>query len=368
MQLFNAKCVAKEFVLGLLSAGVFFSSHLLHADMTKSQTSADEEPPYDADLFNKDKSVFFVNAEFLYWIVNEGAVDYAVKMNKPAWSTTQDTFAIGNYQNAHFEWSPGFRVNFGYFRAPHFWDVFLQYTYVPSSGRRTAHAPHSSGEFLNGTWIQPDVGSGTPPAPLEKARCHIDLKYNVLDFLFSRRFHTNEHLRFNVFGGLTSAIIFQKMKVSYHDVNAIKSHITNRWRFEGVGFRAGMKLDWYMGYDIYLVGLLSTAALSGWYKNSAYQKTTVSLLGSNNSRPIRNSRFHDNRLTYTAQFMIGPSWQKRFENMRTEIVLGYEMNIWTNLHQIYRSGFSAPTAAKETFINNSNISLQGLTLRLNLDF
>ena len=352
-----------------VTAGLIFCSSLtLNADAPEAKASSDGKPPYDADLFNKDKSVYFANAEFLYWLANEGAVDYAVKMKKPAWSSTASTFAVGNYRNAQFDWSPGFRVNFGYFRAPHFWDVYLQYTYVPSSGVKTAHAPSASNEFLNGTWIQPDLDTGAPPAPLKKARCHIDMKYNVLDFLFTRRFHTNEHLRFNVFGGLTSALIFQKMKISYTDINALHSHIENRWRFEGVGFRGGVQVDWYMGYDIFMVGTLSTAALSGWYKNTAFQNTTLSLPDADSSRPIRNSRFHDIRLTYMAQFMVGPSWQKRFKNMRTAIVLGYELNIWANLHQIYRSGFGVPTAAKETFINNSNISLQGLTLRMNLDF
>src|SRR5262249_13712836 len=150
-------------IFGLLTTVILSPFASLQADAAKAK---DKEPRYDADLFNKDKEVFFVNAEFLYWIVNEGAVDYAVKMNKPAWSSTQNTFAVGNYRNAHFDWSPGLRVNFGYFRALNYWDVFLQYTYLPSSGTRTAHAPHSSDKFLNGTWIQPDLDTGVPPAPL----------------------------------------------------------------------------------------------------------------------------------------------------------------------------------------------------------
>ena len=355
----------KKSVLALVAVG---ASCLLHAAPLQKKTSSSQEEAYDADLFNRDKSVYFVNAEFLYWLVNEGAVDYAVKMNKRAWSTTQNTFAIGNYQNAHFDWSPGFRVNVGYFRAPHFWDAFLQYTYLPASGSRTAHAPHKSNEFLNGTWIQPDLGSGNPSAPLRKASCHIDLKYNVLDFLFTRRFEPNDHLRIGLFGGLTSALIFQKMKVSYEDVNDVHSHIANRWRFEGVGIRVGMKLDWYMGWDIFITGQVSAAALSGWYKNTAHQKTQIALPNANPSRPIRDAHFHDNRLTYTTQFLLGPSWQKRWESVRTELFAGYEMNIWTNLHQIYRSSFDRPTAVKETMINNSNVSLQGLTVRLNVDF
>jgi hypothetical protein len=234
-------------------------------------------------------------------------------------------------------------------------------------GSRETHAPKEGNEFLNGTWIQPDV-FGAPPLALSTAHCHIDMQYNVLDFMFTRRFIPNPHLRMNLFGGLTSALIFQKMKVAYKDVADQHTHINNRWRFEGVGFRMGLKLDWFMGNNIYLTGLASAAVLSGWYKNSAYQKISADIPGVDTSRPIRDTDFHDNRLTYTSQLLIGPSWQKTFKAWRTEIVAGYELNIWTNLHQIYRSGFSAPSASKETFINDSNVSLQGLTVRVNVDF
>lgn len=369
MRQFNAKSGFKfsGSVVSLLSAGFLLSSGLLHADASAPSSNVEPDDS-NLDLFNKDKSVFFVNAEFLYWLVNEGAVDYAVKMDRPAWSTTQNTYAVGDYHNAHFDWAPGFRINFGHFNAPHYWDVFLQYTYVPASGAKKVHAPKEGNEFLNGTWIQPDVNTGNPPAPLSHASSNIDLQYNVLDLLFTRRFHTNPHLRINVFGGLTSALIFQKMKVSYEDINDQHTHINNRWRFEGVGLRLGLKVDWFMGYDLYLTGLASSGILSGWYKNSAYQKTDATIPNANSSRPIRDTEFHDNRLTYTTQFLAGPSWQKAFTHIRTEVFAGYEFNIWTNLHEIYRSGFAPATAAKETFINNSNVSLQGLTVRVNVDF
>src|SRR5579863_2862199 len=45
---------------------------------------------YDCDLFSKDKKVLFVNLEFLWWTVNEGALDYAIKMKNPAWGTPTD--------------------------------------------------------------------------------------------------------------------------------------------------------------------------------------------------------------------------------------------------------------------------------------
>ncbi len=350
-------------VLGLFCMG---GLHSLQADAPSSATTSQKEP-YDADLFNKDKKVYFINAEFLYWLVNEGAVDYAVKMNQDAWSTTQNTYAIGNYQNATFDWTPGFRINFGYFNAPHYWDCFLQYTYVPASGNNHVSAPDEGGEYLNGTWAQPDVNSAVVPTPLRNAKTHIALQYNVLDFLFSRRFQTNEHLRINVFGGVTSAIIFQKLKVAYEDTAGQHAHVNNRWRFEGAGLRVGAKLDWYLGCDLYLTGVTSTGILSGWYKNTAYEKTDAVIVNTDNRRPILNTGFHDRRLTYTAQFSTGFAWEKRFKCVRTELFAGYEMAIWTNLQEVYRSAFAPATAAKETFINSSNISLQGLTVRFNID-
>lgn len=345
------------------------SSALLADDpsMKNAVPSFKKEVPYDEDLFNKDKTVVFASGEFLYWLVNEGALEYAIKMNKPAWNSEKDTAAIGKYQNAVFHWSPGLRLNVGYFNAPHYWDAIIQYTYLPSSGHTEVKAPSSSDEYLNGTWIQPDMNTGTTttpplPAPLRKATSHVELNYNVFDFLFSRRFHLNEHLRVNLFGGLTAASLHQHLKVHYEDINELTSKIRNRWRFDGLGLRAGFKMDWYMGWDLYLTGLASGGIVSGWYKNTAHQKTSLSPI------PVRHSNYEDHRLSATAQVMLGPSWQKRFNAVRTELVAGYEFTVWNNLQEVYRSSYALPTAAKEPFVNSSMLSLQGLTVRLTVDF
>ncbi len=142
----------------------------------------------------------------------------------------------------------------------------------------------------------------------------------------------------------------------------------NRFRYEGIGFRLGTKLDWYMGYDIYLTGTASTAVLSGWYKNSSKETTQFTQVRAGNSRPIANLNLHDNRLAYTAQFQAGFSWQKRYNSIRTELFAGYEMTTWMNLVEMRRSSIDKPTTTKEILINDSNLSLQGLTVRWNLDF
>ncbi|MBS0606830.1 MAG: hypothetical protein JSR57_07770 [Verrucomicrobia bacterium] len=357
-----------------LCAGLLMSTAGLHADSPSySNTPANQEQGYENDLFKKDTPVFFVQAEYLCWLVNEGALDYAVKMKHPAWSDSVPTYAVGHYQNAEFDWASGFRIAFGYFRAPHFWDMFLQYTYLPSFGSNKVRAPHDSDKLLNGTFGEPVINQDTTIGaasfiPLERANSRISLKYHVLDWLSSRRFFPNEHLRLNLFGGVTSAFIYQKWNVYYEDLSNQHAKIRNRWQFEGLGLKLGTKIDWYMGWNIYMTGLASSGILSGWYKNTAHERTQALTAGANQERPVHDTHFHDSRLAYTAQFMGSFSWQKAYESVRAEIGVGYEFNIWANLHQIYRTDLSVASATKQTYINDSLLTLQGFTVRANLDF
>lgn len=332
-------------------------------------TSADPKkcPAIEQDLFLKDKWVMFTNVEFLLWKVNESALDFAIKMDKPSWSSTE-TYAVGNYKNATFDWDPGVRIAFGYFNAPNYWDVFVQYAFLHASGENVVHAPHDADRYLNGTWIGPDFETTSSASPLKKAHSQIDLYYNVLDGMFSRRFHPNPHFRLNLFGGLTAAFIHQSWNVRYRDLANDLSKIRNKWSYAGAGPRIGIKIDWFMRMDFYLTGLVSAAILTGNYTNSAFQNTNAPVPLSNNSIPFRNTHFKDFRLVPTAQIFVGPSWQKVFKEMRTEVFAGYEFTIWNNLHEIYRSSLAGPTAGKDTYINSSVMSLQGISLRGTLDF
>src|SRR5690554_5324328 len=64
---------------------------------------------YDYDLYHKDLEVWFGSAEFLYWTVDEGALDYAERMKQPAWSPTT-SYASGSVQSATYDICPGVRV------------------------------------------------------------------------------------------------------------------------------------------------------------------------------------------------------------------------------------------------------------------
>jgi hypothetical protein len=351
-----------------LSLTCLIASSLIYAD---AMPPPDDDS--DLDLFSKNNSVIFVSGEFLYWKVNEAPLDYAIKMKQPAWGPT-NVYANGKMEKASFDWEPGFRVNVGWFDGPSYWDAYLQYTYLRSHGHNETHAPDESNLFLNGTWPHPDPSITSPS--LSKAESDIHFHYNVGDFLFSRRFFPNPHLRLKLFGGATGAWLNQDWKVEYTDTNNQKSHIRNHWRFSGGGLRIGLGVDWYLHITgLYFTGIASGALLGGEYHNVSKQTTSTTpsftILPADQydtSVPIRNNHFEDARFAAQAQIAAGPSWQQSFDIVRTELFIGYELTSWANLQEVYRSTSGIPQASKETWMGSGLITLQGLTARFTLDF
>lgn len=324
--------------------------------------NASEPPPaYDADLFRKDTRIyFFWNLEFLYWKPTEGSLDYAMKMKRPP-ADPSTMFASGKTEKVDFDWKPGFRIGGGYFNAPHYWDIYPQYTYYHGKGHNSANAPKEAGLFLNGTWAHPNIS--TTPAPLAHASTDLTLNYHLFDLIVTRRFVPNPHLRLRLFGGISAAWIRQQWDIFYRDTSDAHSHIKNHWRFTGGGLRMGLTADWFLDfYDLYLTGTMSGALFAGSYHNVSSQRTTLF------AEPIRNTHYSDTRMPTHWLFLLGPSWQKVIGSMRTELFFGYELNLWSDLQEVHRSTSSTAQGPKETTINTGYLGLQGYTLRWNLDF
>lgn len=344
----------------LLCATILAATTLFANRQTNFQ---DANQPKEPDLFRKDVPVYSTRLEFLYWTVDEGALDYALKMKHAAWGPTP-SYAQGNFKTTNFNLDPGFRVGLLYFRAPHFWEMLWQYTYIGCAGSNSTGKPEESAEFLTGTWPQ------ITPNPLSGARSHVQMYYNVFDVIATRVFFPNPHLRMRFAGGATLAWIKQDWKVHYTDSVLLGTSIRNRWKFVGAGLKSGAIMDWYMGNpDLYLTGNVILGALIGDYTNSALQKTNVVPDPSDNpSIPIRDTHLSDTRPAFTFQASLGPSWQKAYKCTRIEAFVGYEVNLWINLQEIYRSTAGGPFTEKQTWLSSSTMALQGITARLVLDY
>jgi hypothetical protein len=329
----------------------------------KEKEKEPQPPPFDADLFKKDAEIYSIHAEFLYWTVAEGALDYALKMRESAWSTTTPSYAQGRYETAGYDVDPGFRIALVYFRAPHYWEVKWQYTRITFDGHDQVNKPDPATKYITGTWPQITF------APLASATSHIHLNYNVFDMNVDRVFFPNPHLRLRFIGGAVGAWINQDWKVRYSDSFPHSTTIQNKWSFAGAGLKTATMVDWYWTGELYMTAAGSFGLLIGDYHNKAKQSSSFGPSpGDNTSVPIRNASYHDIRPTFTTQMLLGPSWQKNYCNARVEVFAGFEMNMWLNLQEIYRSTAALPSEAKETWLNTGALTLYGLTTRLTVDF
>ena len=334
------------------------------------QPSRPPPKPEEVDLFNRNDQAFILNGEFIYWTVSEGALDYAIRMKRPAWGLPNNnnsiSYAQGDMERAEFDWDPGYRFSAGYFRAPNFWEVLGQYTFIHFDGHdRLKRPPASEDRYLTGTF--PHIFT----APLQGATSDIHLHYQLVNLITNRLFfpHDNPHLRIKLGGGITAVWINQDWRVNYFSAIQNSTTIINRWRYWGIGMRGGISFDWFWGYDIYLSGTFSTALVVGHYHNHAKQETSTPVItGDDPSVPVRDVRYKDYRMSFTHQFVLGPSYQKSFGSFRFEIFAGYEMTLWTNLQEVFRSTAGPADQAKETWINDGLVALHGLTTRLSLSF
>ncbi|MDX8431743.1 MAG: Lpg1974 family pore-forming outer membrane protein [Candidatus Algichlamydia australiensis] len=331
-------------------------------ETTEEDKKSPQQGDFDYDLYSRDQRAYFVDAEFLYWTVLEGNLDYSLRMTKADWGPSA-ALAQGDYQCGQFDWKPGFRVGLGYFNAPKFWASWANYTWIHIRGDDSAHDPEKAEKFLIATF--PQVFS----SPLDKATSEIMLHYNMVDWLFARIFNPNPHLRLRLFGGLTFSWMDQEWKVRYFGFNDELTFVKNTWKFMGGGPRLGFGMDWYWFQHFYFSTRTSFAMAVGRYKNNAFLQTNIALApGDNPSIPLQDSNYKDWRSAISFNFALGPSWQKSFTKGRAEIFAGYELTNWFNIQEVYRSTASGPGLPKETRQENGLLTLHGFTLRFTVDF
>ncbi len=141
---------------------------LCSGQLLASQYDCCEPDPCCEQQFFVDRCQIFISAEFLYWTVEEGALDYAIKMNQPAWGPTP-AFATGKYEIADYDWRPGYRVSLAWYNHPKYWEIKAEYTWLYDKGSDTTNDPSSPDLFVNSTW------NTITSDPLRKASSLIDL-------------------------------------------------------------------------------------------------------------------------------------------------------------------------------------------------
>ncbi|MEX0961374.1 MAG: Lpg1974 family pore-forming outer membrane protein [Simkaniaceae bacterium] len=310
-----------------------------------------------------NEPAFFVSGEFLYWKAVENNLDYVIK-GQPVPPAGTETSAIGTEYSAKFGGDPGMRFELGYRFCPQFWDVSAQYLYYKGNGHANVHHPaFSTSQMIVGTFAQ------NTNAEMEKASSSIKLTCHLLDFILAKRFELTENLLFKFNTGVTALWMDQDWRVNYDPFfinNQAQSNlIQNNWNFSGAGIRFGFEQEWYFGSGFGFLTEFSTAGIVGDYETKRLYKATP-LNGA--SQTLSDASFHDTRFVPNIQFLLGPNWGRNTCYGHINLFAGYEIQAFFNLAELNRSSFNTNSGSRVSHLSQGVIALQGLTVKLLLNF
>ncbi len=338
------------------------------------------------------KAAGYIGIEFLWWKAYEGALDYAIKgQTGPNPGNDQVIWSIGKLKSAHLAWDPGYRVFLGYRFHPDFWEVETVYTYYHSSnGDKVRHpkcCPPDTVTIDSVTTNPEKATIGTflqyTNTPITLAKSSISLNYNMGDLLLARRVPVTDTLIIRGIFGASGLWLDQHWKYLYLPGDLIVDGVNEgpgaivsgkeNWKFSAGGMRLGIDLDWFIGKGFSLLTEGSAALFFGSYSKLSFSKTNnhvpqnqVSL----SPQVLENLKIHDDRFSVHTRLSFMPAWGMRFDRFSFLLYAGYELNIFTNVQETYRS-LSASTRsidARTTGFTYGLLGMQGLTAGLKFDF
>ncbi|NGX28402.1 MAG: hypothetical protein K940chlam1_00581 [Candidatus Anoxychlamydiales bacterium] len=298
----------------------------------------------------KDQKRFSLYSDLLFWKTFEEGVDYVY----------DDRIALGSsglggdIKRATYSWQLGFRVGFQYMFDFDRWQLDGQYGKIN---------PDDSEEILNADNKQMSSTFALPSNfSLQRATSSIKISADFANLLLKRRFEASERIKLDLASGLSFIWIKRDWEMRFFDDSSNSRTIIPSWHFKGGGIKTGVDFDWALKHGFNWSGKSFIAAIFGNYD------TWMIAYDNHQNNKVENSHLDDFRIVTNLQFLLGPSWQRNFENTHFKIFLNYEMNVWFNLSQTNRSLYQGPTSNPQSRITNNILQMHGLTLNAAVNF
>jgi len=301
-----------------------------------------------------------MDGEFLYWQNLEGNLAYAI--DQPVHVNPADPVALeGNLKQVTYRWDPGIRVSAGWKFSPDTMDVGLIYTHFHNEGGDAVKA--RPGRVLKGVF--PDQLGNLISDISSKA----DLMYQLLDLQAKHPFQASNSFLMNFLFGVRGAWISQGWNTDYKTNIVIfppfgtrlETLVQNTWKFSGAGLRAGLSMDWFMGWGLYAKVQTSMSAIVGRFR-SKQKIDSTSLTTYAEVHPS------DTRIIPAWEIQLGIGWRKAISQWVFKAYASWEMNLWTRLNQTYYYPTETAFDSKVGGWSRDSINLQGITAGIGVEF
>jgi len=309
---------------------------------------------------------FWYELNLLYWQPWEKS---AVVTNHYAPVLTTDNYTTKHLIHPNFKWDWGFRIGVGYYFVPPKWSLDLQWTNFSTNDSQTRSSNTDDSVNINqlGSFPIWDIPSTSFSGDyVSNSHLHWKLSLNLLDLNFTRIFQKDRWC-FKPYVGLRSGWVRQKFDVEYsggiftltfispgNDNNGIKT-IEMRNEYWGLGPRVGFAPSVLLGKGISIYAESAISALMGCFHLDQHGE----YLGTSEFH------YHSNPfglrwiLDVAAGFMYCTAiFSDRYD---LSLKLGYEFHEFYHQMELRRDRFNVAP-------HNSNLSLQGVTANVRMDF
>jgi hypothetical protein len=307
---------------------------------------------------------FFVEADFIYWYVQEYGLDYVTSSGLGDNSNSSSGF-VGQ---ANRKWEPGFKLGIGLEFEHDGWDLFANWTWLNPICNTTAYTDSSSSRDNFFDIGAPNIFTNST---CDSASAAWSMHFNAIDLELGRDFFVSRYMTLRPHFGLKTAWINQKFNTSYQidDTLNVKpsvaypvasfyaSELENEQSLTswGLGIRAGLNPVFHISRCWGIYGNLALSALYQYFSAESEQYYTDS---TGDEHSLTNITRGNHTVTPVLELGLGLEYMTWFSNeaYMLHIKAGWEEQVWFNTNQ---------------FISKSqegNLTFQGFTFNVGFHF
>ena len=314
------------------------------------------------------KGGWALEADFIYWRVDEDGLDYVLTSNTTTGSSRS------TFHKPEIRWDAGFKVGAGYtWGNQDFWELFVRWTHLDThqEGDKKTSLSDSS-KVLIPTWSPTVLGQQAASASV-----NWKVRYNTYDLELSRNYFISRTIGLRPLIGVRGATILQHYEAEYQGqlttsvpIPLIDTHMKAENNFRGVGARAGAQLRWHFTPHLSVLGSVSGSLLYGWYE--LHQKLDGAL-----GVTLTDFGFKDDfsKVATNLEASLGFEWEHFFcdDDYRLAISISYEFAEWFSQNKMKQfnlmdNSINAQTTVTTVGNQQGDLGLQGGTLQVRLDF
>lgn len=331
-------------------------------------------------------SDFYVWGEFLYMVATEDGLEYAVSTSPCDTITNNTGFTFPlkggvvegfSTECKDWNWNAGFRFGAGFYVCHDCWTIQAEYTQLNINNHTSTHLNGSA--LLVPIWMADDaVHAGGNN--LGSARWDAD--FSTIDFRLGKPYHVSRYLVAHPYFGIRGAWIDQCYTAEYSGffntsvpvmdsaspVDGASMDADND--FWGVGTRAGIDTEWYIGRGAYLYGNVSASLLYG--KFDVDQTFTGGPLSTDDgvAGTLNNEISHEFfTVVPNVEMALGIAWAGKFccDRYRVTASLGWEFHQWWDQNRMRKFQDDGSIIHNDTTAKG-DLSFTGLSFKVGLDF